>query len=132
MTIEKVCGSVQSVSPIDRWKATLKEQSAMNVVDGAKGVLCFTVLLRGVGARHAEDCTLGEEECAGRGVIELAAIVALDGLNRGAKLCAHISKKVRKSGKSVGLKVKRKGPNIVTTIIKNNEIIFVTRHTSNG
>ena len=70
MTTEKVCGSVESVSPIDRWKATLKEQSAKNVVDGAKGALCFTVLLRGVGARHTEDYTLGEEEHVGQGVIE--------------------------------------------------------------
>jgi hypothetical protein len=50
MTIEKICGSVEGVSPIDRWKATLKEQSAKNVVDGAKDALCFTILLRGVGA----------------------------------------------------------------------------------
>ena len=107
MMIKKICGSVEGVSPIDRWKATLKEQSAKNVVDGAKGALCFTILLRGVGARHAEDCTLSEEERAGRGVIELTAIVALDGLDRGAKRCAHISKKVRKSGKSVRLKAKR-------------------------
>jgi hypothetical protein len=65
MTIEKIRGSVEGVSPIDRWKATLKEQSAKNVVDGAKGMLCFTVLLRGVGTQHAKDCTLGEEEHAG-------------------------------------------------------------------
>ena len=66
MTIEKICGSVEGVRLIDRWKATLKEQSAKNVVDGAKDALCFTVLLRGVGARHTEDCTLGEEERVGR------------------------------------------------------------------
>ena len=41
MTIEKICGNVEGVGPIDRWKATFKEQSAKNVVDGAKGVLCF-------------------------------------------------------------------------------------------
>ena len=64
-------------------------------------------------------------------MIELAAIVALDGLDRGAKLCAHISKKVKKSGKSVRLKAKRKCPNIMSTIVKNNKIIFVTGHTNN-
>jgi hypothetical protein len=131
MTIEKICGSVEGVSPIDRWEATLKEQSAKDV-DGAKYTHCFTVLLRGVWARHAEDYTLGKEERVGQGVIELVAIVALDGLNRGAKLCAHISKNVRKSGKSVRLKAKRKCPNIVRTIIKNNKIIFITGHTCNG
>ena len=94
MTIEKVCGSVQSVSPIDRWKATLKEQSAMNVVDGAKGVLCFTVLLRGVGARHAECNTVREEERAGHGIIEFTAVVALDALDGGAKLRANVSEKI--------------------------------------
>ena len=59
-----------------------------------------------------------KKECAGSVIVELTAIVALDGLDRGAKRCAHISKKVRKSGKSVRLKAKRKGPNIVRAIIK--------------
>jgi hypothetical protein len=95
MTIEKICGSVEGVSLIDRWKATLKEQSAKNVVDGAKDVLCFTILLIGVGARHAEDYTMGEEERAGRGVIELTAIVALNNLDRRTKMCVHTSKKAR-------------------------------------
>ena len=66
----------------------------------------------------------------GRGVIELTAIVALDGLDRSAKLRAHIGKKVREGGKSIGFRTKRKCPSIVGAIIDNNEIIFVTRHTS--
>jgi hypothetical protein len=42
----------------------LERAECENVVDGAKGTLCFTILLRGVGTQHAEDCTLGEEEHA--------------------------------------------------------------------
>jgi hypothetical protein len=79
-----------------------------------------------------EDGIMGEEERAGRRVIELTAVVALDSLHGGAKLRAHIGKKVRNRGESVRFKAKQKCPSIVRIIINNNEIIFVTRHTDNG
>ena len=44
---------------------------------------------------------------------------------------AHVGKKVRKRGKSLGFKAKPKCPRIVGAIINNNEIIFVTRYASN-
>ena len=46
---------------------------------------------------------MSEEECAGRGVIKLAAIVALNCLDGGAKLRAHMRKKVRDDAESVRL-----------------------------
>ena len=38
---------------------------------------------------------MGEEEGAGARVVKLTAIVALDGLDGGAKLCGNISKEIR-------------------------------------
>jgi len=55
-----------------------------------KGVLSTSVLLRGVWARHPEDDSMSEEECAGRGVVKLAAVVALNCLDGGVELRAHI------------------------------------------
>ena len=74
---------------------------------------------------------MGEEERAGRRVIKLTTVVALDGLHGSAKLCTHVGKKVRNSGKGVGFKAKRKCPSIMRKIINNYEIIFVTGHTNN-
>jgi hypothetical protein len=109
----------------------LKEQRAYNIIDCVKSTLGFTILLRGVWAGHEENGTVGEEERASRGVVKLTAIVALDGFDRGAKLHAHMSKKVRNGGESIGYKKKRKCPSIMRIIINNNEIIFVTRHADN-
>jgi len=44
---------------------------------------------------------MSEEEGAGAGVVELLAVVTLDGLNAGAELGRHVGKEVRQSGKSV-------------------------------
>jgi hypothetical protein len=72
-----------------------------------------------------------EEERAGLRIIEFTAVVALDALDSGAKLRANISEKFRKSGKCIGFEAEWKSPNVVGAIIKNNQIIFVARHTNN-
>jgi hypothetical protein len=38
---------------------------------------------------------MGEEEGAGARVVKLTAIVSLDGLDGGTKLCGNISKEIR-------------------------------------
>jgi hypothetical protein len=37
----------------------LEKEGANDVVDGAQNTLSFAILLRGVGARHAENNTMG-------------------------------------------------------------------------
>ena len=49
------------------------------------------VLLGGIGAQHVYDNTMSKKECAGQGVVKLTAIVALDALNGGTKLCVNIT-----------------------------------------
>jgi hypothetical protein len=44
---------------------------------------------------------MGQEERAGAGVVELAAIVALNCLDGGAVLCGHMSKEVSQGRKRV-------------------------------
>jgi hypothetical protein len=46
---------------------------------------------------------VGEEECAGAGVVELTAVVALNSLDGDTELGAHISEKVRDGGERVRL-----------------------------
>ena len=104
MPVEEIGGGMKRLNPIDGWQAALKKQGAHNIINGAKSALGFTVLLRGVGARHAKNGTVREEERAGRGVVKLAAIVTLDSLNGGAKLCGDVGKKVGKLRKGVRFK----------------------------
>ena len=68
----------------------LKQKGSHDVVHGAKGALGTSVLLRGVWARHPEDDSMSEEERVGRGVVKLTAIVALNCLDGGVELRAHI------------------------------------------
>jgi hypothetical protein len=90
MTVEEVGGGVKRVNPINRRKTGLEQKGPHNVVDCAKNALGTSVLLGGVWARHPENDPVSEEECAGRRVIELAAIVALNCLDRGVKLHVDI------------------------------------------
>jgi len=109
---------VKGLNPVSWRETCLKQKGTQSVIDGTKGTLCFTILLGGVWTRHAEGNTVGEEEHAGLGIVEFTAIVALDALDGGAKLCANISKKIRKCGKYLGFEAKWKSPNVVRAVIK--------------
>ena len=69
---------------------------------------------------------MGEEEGSGAGVIELAPVVALDSFDGGAELCGHIGEEVSQGGIRVGLETKSKHPQVMGSIIKNDQIIFIT------
>jgi hypothetical protein len=65
----------------------LKQQGADHIIDGAKSVLGFTVLWRGVWAGQPQDDPTRGKECAGRGIVKLPATVTLDGFDGATKLC---------------------------------------------
>jgi hypothetical protein len=65
-----------------------------NIVEGADSALNFTVLLRGIRARHVEVDTMREKERASGGVVKLMAIIALNTVNGDTELCLDIRKKV--------------------------------------
>ena len=98
----------------------MEQERAQNVVDNAKSAFSTSVLLGGVWARHPKDDSMGEEERAGRGVVKLAAVVALNRLNGGVKLCAHIREKIRNDTESIGFKAQWKSPGVMSAVIKNN------------
>jgi hypothetical protein len=87
------CGALL---PGTSWNRSLKKQGAQHITNGAEDAFGFTVLLRSVGTRHPQKYPFGGEECMRGGVIELTAIVALDGFDGAAKLCGNISKKLTK------------------------------------
>jgi hypothetical protein len=72
-----------------------------------------------------------EEESVSGGVIKLASIIALDAPDGAAKLRRHKGKEVREGGEGVGLLAQRKSPQVVGAVIKDDQIILVTRDTRN-
>lgn len=82
----------------------LKQQGTNNVVKGAEDAFGFTILWRGVWARHLEVNAIGEKKGAGGGVIELATVVTLHAADVSGKLSLDISKEMGQSAKSVGFK----------------------------
>jgi hypothetical protein len=70
-----------------------------------------------------------KEEGVSGGVVKLMSIVALDTPEGTTELRGHISEKVRERGERVRLMAQRKGPRVISTIIQNNQIIFISRNT---
>src|SRR6266542_2071956 len=93
--------------------------------------LGFAILWRSVRTRHPEKRAMGEQEGAGGGVIKLAPVVTLDGLDSAAELDSNIGEKIGQSVIHVRFKFEREGPQIMSEIIKKNQIVFITRHANN-
>ena len=87
-----MCSSVESLNPEGRGSRRLKQKGADNVISGTDDTLSFTVLGVGVRAAHVQVNAMSQEERAGAGVVELAAIVALNCLDCCAELSTHKSK----------------------------------------
>jgi hypothetical protein len=68
-----------------------------------------------------------KEEGARGGVIELATIVTLDGLDGEVELSRHPGEKMKKCRKSIRLRTQGKRPRIVREIINHHKIVFVAR-----
>jgi hypothetical protein len=80
------------LQPSRKGQTSLKKKGTNHIVNGANDTLSATVMRDGVGARHAKMYVVGEEEGARAGVIELAAIVALESLYGDTELCTHKGK----------------------------------------
>jgi hypothetical protein len=97
--VQQICGGVELFYPVANRNRSLKKQGTQHIIDGANDAFDFTVLRRSVVTRHPQKDPFGGEECARGGVIELTAIVALDGFDGTAKLCGDISEKMRQGEK---------------------------------
>jgi hypothetical protein len=62
----------------------------------------------------------GEEERSGAGV------VTLDSLHRSSKLCGGVGDESDKCAESVRFETQRKSPQLMSAVIKNYQIIFIT------
>ena len=92
--VQHVCCGVKGLNPIGWRHAGLKQQGASSIIDGTNYALGFTILRRGVWARHPKMKAAGEEESAGTRVVKLLPVVTLDDLDCHAKLCLYIGKEV--------------------------------------
>jgi hypothetical protein len=72
-----------------------------------------------------------EEESAGGGVSKLTSIIALDAPDGAIKLRGYKGKEVGEGGEGVGLLTQRKSPRVVGAVIKDDQVILVTRDTRN-
>lgn len=104
VSVDEVCGGVKRFNPEGSGELGLKQHGANNVIEGTKDAFGFTILRRGVGARHPKVNTIGEKEGASGGVVKLTAVVALNAADVSGKLSLNISKKVGQGGESVGFK----------------------------
>jgi len=98
-----VGGSGKGISPIGGGHGSLEEQGAGDIVGGTKHALGFAILLRGIGARHAERNTFSKKESTRRRVVKLTAVVTLHGFDGATKLSEHIGEKIGESIKGVRL-----------------------------
>ena len=117
--IDNISGGVKAFDPINRRKRGLKEQGPDNVINGAKSAFNTAILWGCVGARHSKGDTMGEEERAGGGVVELTSIIALHALDGATELSGDVREKIGEGGKSIGFKTKWERPSVVGAIIKN-------------
>ena len=96
-------GRGKGINPIGGGHGSLEEQGAGDIVGGTNHALGFAILLRGIGARHAERNTFSKKESTRRRVVKLTVVVTLHGFDGATKLSEHIGEKIRKDRESVRL-----------------------------
>jgi hypothetical protein len=72
---------------------------------------------------------MSEKERAGGVIIELAAVVTLQGTDRAVKLGGDPGEEVCEGSERVELQSKRESPKKMRKIIQNHQIVFITRNT---
>jgi hypothetical protein len=93
--IQQVRSGVEPFYSVASQRRVLEQQGADHIIDGAKRTLSFTILQRGVWARHPQDDSTGGKECTGEGIVELTAIVTLDSFDGAVKLRGNKGKKAK-------------------------------------
>jgi hypothetical protein len=85
-------------------------------------VLGLAILRGGVGARHPKLDAMGEEEGTG-------GVITLDTADGPTKLRENVGEEMRDGGESVRFEAQCKSPGVMSTIIKNNQVVLITRNT---
>ena len=74
---------------------------------------------------------LSEEKVTSTRVVEFFPIVALDRLDMCVKLSGDMDDELSQRAESVRFESQRKYPQVMSAVIKNNQIIFITRNIDN-
>jgi hypothetical protein len=109
-TIQEVCSGVQGLWPVAGRERRLEDKVADHIGGGVNHVFGPTVLGRGVGARETQVDAMSEKERMGGVVVELVAIVTLQGTYRVMKLGGYPGEEVCEGSERVRLQPKRKSP----------------------
>jgi hypothetical protein len=131
-TVEEMRGDMKGLGPVGGRERRLKEKAADHVGGGANHALGSAILSRGVGTRETQLDVVSEEERAGGIVVELAAIVALQGTDRAPELGGYPGEKVSEGGKRVGLQPKGESPKEMGVVIQNDQVVFVAGEAKDG
>jgi hypothetical protein len=118
---------MKGLCPVGGRERCLKEKAAYHVGSGANHALGPAVLSRGVGTRETQLDAVSEEERTGDIVVELAAIVALQGTNWAPELGGYPGEEVSEGGKRVRLQPKGESPKEMGVVIQNDQVVFVAR-----
>jgi hypothetical protein len=105
----------------------MEEKLADHIGGGVNHAFGPTVLSIGVGAQDTHLDTVGDKERTRGMIVELAAIVTLQGTNRAMEMGGYPGEEVCEGGEHVGLQPKRKNPQKMEKIIQNHQIVFITR-----
>jgi hypothetical protein len=93
--VEEIGGGVKALNPVVGWKRSLQHQGTHDIIGGVNHALGLAILRGGVGARNPKLDTVGEEEGAGGGVIELSPVIALDTADGATKLRENVGEEMR-------------------------------------
>jgi len=74
---------------------------------------------------------LSEEEVASARIVELFSIVALDRFDTCVKLSGDVGEELGQRAESVRFESQRKCSQVMSAVIKYNQVIFITRNTDN-
>jgi hypothetical protein len=116
-TVEEMHGGMKGLCLVGGTERCLKEKAADHVGGGANHALGPVVLSRGVETRETQLDTVSEEERAGGVVVELAAIVALQGTDQAPELGGYLGEEVSEGGKCIGLQPKGESPKEMGVVI---------------
>jgi hypothetical protein len=128
-TVEKVGGGVQGLCPVAGRERRLEEKTTDHIGGGANHAFGPTVLGRGVRERERQLDAMSEKERAGGVIVELAAVVTLQGTDWAVKLGGDPGEEVCEGSERVRLQSKRESPKKMRKIIQNDQIVFITRKT---
>ena len=115
--VEQERGSVKSFNPVGWWHASLKKKGTHHVISRANDTFGFTILGRGVWARHSKGGAEGKEKHVSSFIVKFATIVTLDRLDSCVKLGRDVGKEVFKCRESVRFCTQGKSPKVMGEII---------------